>query len=114
MDRKIPELKPNYKKIFWDMIIKKNPGRLSEFEAYFNKPEFSVLDVIKINDKLFGEPADKETKQFNRQHLSYDKDSIIKMLAHQKKFNISNIQMEREFNISRNTISKWKKLFGEE
>ena len=112
MDRKVQELKPNYKKMYWDLILRKNPERLSEFKSYFRKREFSVLDVIKINEKLFGDVSDKDTKYFNSRHVSYDEASIIKILEHQKSNKASNVQMEREFNISRNSIAKWKKMFG--
>ena len=109
MDGQVQELRPNYKKIYWDLIIRKLPERLGEFENYFTKKQFSVLDIIKINNKLFAS-SDRATKEFNGRHLSYDKSTIKEILEYQEKNGLNNSQMEREFNISRNTIAKWKKM----
>ena len=109
MDGQVQELRPNYKKIYWDLIVRKIPERLNEFENYFVKKQLSVLDIIKLNNKLFSCP-DRKTKEFNGRHLSYDKNTIKEILDYQVKYSLNNSQMEREFNISRNTIAKWKKM----
>ena len=103
------ELRPNYKKIFEDIVEKKCPERLQEFNHYFSKENFTIMDVIEINDKIFG-LTDKDTMIFNQKHKSYDQETILQILAYQQKEKLSNIQLANHFNLSRNTVSKWRRL----
>lgn len=43
---------------------------------------------------------------------SYDKAYIMYILEQQTKFNLSDTEIARTFKMSRNTIAKWKKVFG--
>lgn len=54
---------------------------------------------------------DSETKNINKKHRSYSKSDIIKILNHQKKNQLNNSQLARHFGLSRNTVTKWKRLF---
>ena len=53
MDRKIHEVKSDYKRIFKDIIKKKFPEKIDSFQHFFEKEEFSVLDVITLNSLIF-------------------------------------------------------------
>lgn len=104
------ELRPNYKKIFEDIVMKKCPERLEEFNHYFKKENLTIMDVIDLNDKIFG-LKDKDTLNFNQQHKSYDRETILQILAYQDKEKLNNIQLANHFNLSRNTVGKWRKLY---
>lgn len=101
---------PDYKKIYTQILEKKFPNKKEEFIKTLQKEEFSSLDIIKINQKIFG-TSSKETKQFNQMHRSYNEKAIIEILTYQKRNNFKNSQIADHFKISRNTIAKWKKEF---
>ena len=102
--------RPDYKKIFKDIIIKKCPDRKDEFKYYLQKEQFSIMDVISLNSKIF-KLNDKKTLDFNQKHRSYDEPTILKMLSYQKKQGLNNIELANHFNLSRNTVAKWRKLY---
>lgn len=104
------DLKPNYKKIFEDIVVKKCPERFQEFNYYFNKENLTILDVIELNNRIFG-IKDRDTMSFNQQHKSYDYETIIEMLAYQKTEKLNNVELANHFNLSRNTVTKWKKIY---
>jgi hypothetical protein len=101
---------PDYKRIYRDIISRKFPHKKEECETILEKKIFSALDVITINNMIFGKENEK-SDDHNYQHRSYDKAAIIEMLEFQKKNNLSNSQLSKHTRLSRNTISKWKKLF---
>jgi len=100
---------PDYQKIYWDMILKQSPDRITEFSSFFEKKKICVLDVLKINNTLFSN-SDRETKMLNSRLVSYDETAIFEILEYQKKYNLSNAKIGEEFNVSRNTIAKWKRV----
>lgn len=102
--------KPDYKKIFEDIILEICPERQSELSYYLNKDNFSILEIIDLNKKIFGS-TDKETLDFNQRHKSYDSETILKILAYQEDQKLSNLQLANHFKLSRNTVSKWKRLY---
>lgn len=102
--------RPNYIKIFEDIIANKCPERRAEFSLYLNKETLSIIDVIKLNNKIFG-ISDKETSDFNQKHRSYDTQAILEMLNYQKQQNLNNVQLANHFKLSRNTVSKWRRLY---
>jgi len=104
------DFKPNYKKIFEDIVLKKCPQRYQEFEYYFNKENLTILDVIEINNRIFG-LKDKLTMSFNQQHKSYDYETILEMLTYQQTEKLNNVELANHFNLSRNTVSKWRRLY---
>lgn len=103
-------IKPNYQRIFEDMITKKCPERKEEFRHYLRKKQFSIMDVITLSSKIFN-LKDKETLIFNQKHKSYDEQTILKMLAYQEKEMLNNIELANHFNLSRNTVTKWRRLY---
>lgn len=98
--------KPNYKKIYNDYILKNIPEKLSEFDFFFQKEDISSLDVIKINKIIFGNGGG------SIKNRSYDKTDILFILNHQKDKNLNNSQLAAHFNLSRNTVARWRKLFS--
>ncbi|AZB27394.1 helix-turn-helix domain-containing protein [Chryseobacterium bernardetii] len=104
--------KPDYKKIYKDILDLKYPEKEAGCRKILNKKELMPIDIIKLNQIIFG-IGNKEIKSFNQQHKSYDKKSINAILDHQKKYELNNIQLAKQFNLSRNTVSRWKKLFSD-
>ncbi|RLJ32224.1 hypothetical protein CLU97_1673 [Chryseobacterium sp. 7] len=101
---------PDYKKIYKDMIIMKYPDKLTLCKNILEKENLSILDVIHLNELLFDSTL-SDSKIINQRLRSYDKNSILEILAYQKKKGLNNIQLAKHFNLSRNTITKWKRLF---
>ncbi|PWN66561.1 transposase [Chryseobacterium oncorhynchi] len=110
MDRQIQKkiLKPDYKRIYNDLIDRKYPEKKIEFKSMLEKKTLSTLDIIKLNQRIFGE---KEDFILNQKHRSYDKTAILEILDYQKINKLNNKQLALKFNMSRNTIGKWKKIF---
>jgi len=98
----------NYKKIYQDILEMKFPEKREQCFSLLNKKELSILDIINLNQKIFGK-SDKQTDIFNQRHKSYDKSAILKILEYQKVNNLNNTELAKHFKLSRNTISKWKK-----
>lgn len=103
--------KPHYKKIFIDMILYKFPEKKCIIQDFIFKKELSTLDIISLNEKLF-KNTDLEDTKFNQQHKSYDKDTIFSILDFQKENRMGNTELAKHFNLSRNTVTKWKQKFS--
>ncbi|MCS3529908.1 helix-turn-helix domain-containing protein [Chryseobacterium sp. JUb7] len=101
---------PNYKQIYCDIINRKHPNKKIACETILKKEEVSILDVIKLNNIIFG-MKDRETNTFDQQHRSYDEQSIKEILEYQEKNDLNNTQLANHFKLSRNTVAKWKKHF---
>ena len=99
----------NYKQIFNDILDTKFPYKKDDCLHLLNKEELSAIDIIRINKKIFGQ--NNENEILNQKHRSYSKSDILKILDYQKKHKLNNSQLANHFKISRNTITKWKKLF---
>ncbi|PIF45674.1 hypothetical protein CLU96_2683 [Chryseobacterium sp. 52] len=102
--------RPDYKRIYNDIIAEKYPHKSADCQGILEKKELSVLDIIKLNTLIF-DNKDKETKVFNNRHRSYNKSGILEILDYQKKNKLNNTEVASHFNLSRSTITKWKKLF---
>ncbi|MDR6919702.1 MULTISPECIES: helix-turn-helix domain-containing protein [Chryseobacterium] len=102
--------KPDYKRLYSDIIDQKYPEKKFECRKILEKGELSVLDIVSINRKIFG-ISDEETQTANQKYRSYKKSDIVQILDYQKKHNFNNSQLARHFKMSRNTIAKWRKLF---
>lgn len=100
---------PNYKKIYEDIIQKKCPEKYDQCASLLNKNEISAMDVLSLNEIVFGKT--NESQISNRKHKSYDYESIIKILDYQKKNGLTNVEISRQFDLCRSTVSKWKKNF---
>lgn len=100
---------PNYRLIFSDIIDIKYPEKRIACKHLLEKDDLSALDIIKLNTIIFGSSG-KEAESFNQKHRTYNQADIKQIIDYQKKNNLSNLQVSKEFKMSRNTISKWKKL----
>ncbi|PIF46284.1 hypothetical protein CLU96_3309 [Chryseobacterium sp. 52] len=98
---------PNYKKIYTDILNVKYPHKKEICADILSKRELLTIDIILLNQKIFNTDQKKE----NQKYRSYDKATIFKILDYQKKFSLNNTQLAKHFNLSRNTVSKWKKYF---
>lgn len=103
-------IKPDYKRIYQDILDKKYPDKKEECKVLLGKKELTLLDIIRLNEKIFG-TADKENETFNQQHRSYDRQAITEILDYQKKNKLNNSQLANHFKLSRNTVAKWRKMF---
>ena len=111
MDRKIQRLKPDYRRIYMDIIDRKNPGKKEECTSLLSKDELSVLDILELNRRIFGNVV-QNTEIANQRFRSYQESDILEILTFQKKNKLNNSQLAQHFKTSRNTIAKWKKLFS--
>jgi hypothetical protein len=115
MDKKIQERtlnKPDYKRIYQDMIQQKFPGKKELFSSVLEKQTLSFFDVLLLSNLVSGMQK-KDTITFNQMHKSYDQETIKDILEYQKKNKLNNSQIAIHFKLSRNTISKWKKNFDQ-
>ncbi|MGG5210029.1 helix-turn-helix domain-containing protein [Chryseobacterium sp. MIQD13] len=102
---------PDYNKIYIDLIERKFPEKREEFTYLLSKKIKNSLELIRINSAIFDCP-DKGNVFFNQRLRSYDKVSIKKILEYQETHRLNNQEAAKLFNVSRNTIGKWKKRFG--
>lgn len=102
--------KPNYHKIYSDIIYHKYPQKKLICQSILEKKELFVLDILKLNHLIFG-MSSRENVIFNQRHRSYSMSDILEILDYQKKNNLNNSQLANHFKLSRNTITKWKKHF---
>ncbi len=100
---------PNYKLIYSDLITKKCPERIGEFQSILSKDKLSFLDIINLNEKIF--QTKKAEQEDNQKYRSYSKSDILRILDYQKKHRLNNLQLAHHFRLSRNTVTKWRKLF---
>ncbi|MDR6462658.1 helix-turn-helix domain-containing protein [Chryseobacterium sediminis] len=103
-------LSPDYKLIYQDIISKKYPHKKAKCEDILNKKELSVLDIIRLNSLIF-DILHEDTFIFNQRLRSYDRSAILEILNYQKINSLNNTKVAQTFNLSRNTIAKWKKMF---
>jgi len=93
----------NYKKIFQDILDLKFPEKQELHTIVLEREIADFYDVLSLNKLIFGD-ENKENK-----HKSYDSSTIVKVLNYQKENNLSNVETAKKFNLSRNTVSAWKK-----
>ncbi|REC45394.1 helix-turn-helix domain-containing protein [Chryseobacterium pennipullorum] len=97
--------KPDYKKIYTDMINAHYPDKKQVCEPLLSKKELSIMEVIKINKLLIG-----GIKKESQKYKSYDNASIIEILDFQRMHGLNNSELANHFHLSRNTIARWKKM----
>lgn len=103
-------MKPNYHKIYNDLIEKKYPEKKEICEGILLKKQLSVMDIIELNRMIFSH-ENKEEIQLSQKHRSYDRLAIIQMLNYQKENGLNNTELAKHFSLSRNSVAKWKKIF---
>lgn len=96
---------PNYKRIYFDILNEKHAEKIPNCLPILNKKTLSATDIIKLNEIIFGK---KNTA--NQKHKSYDEAAILEILNYQKIHKCNNKELAKQFNLSRNTITKWKKM----
>jgi len=92
--------KPNYKKIYEEILKRK------KIKKKIND-KMSIKDIIEISKIISADNLEK-----NQKHKSYDLDYINYVLNDQLKHNYTNTEVANKYNLSRNTITKWKKNFN--
>ncbi|EJL70041.1 helix-turn-helix domain-containing protein [Chryseobacterium populi] len=106
-------MRPNYRKIFQDMLQLEHPDKLEDPKIReLLKKLNTTEEVLNFNDKLFKQS--KESLKNNQKLKTYDKKTMLKLLQYQKKHGFSTSYMSKKYKISRTTISNWKKTFEEE
>lgn len=98
---------PDYKKIYSEMIPDKFPDKSESCRSILNKKELNTMDIITLNTII----SRKDSKSYNQKLKSYDRHTIFEILDYQKKHQMTNVTAARHFNLSRNTLQKWKKIF---
>jgi hypothetical protein len=101
---------PNYNKLYKDILYLKFPEKIGELEHYLSREILLSIDVIKINNLMFG---NSENINYNQKLKSYDEESIRKILEFQEKNKLSNTSLSKMYRLSRNTISRWKSCFSD-
>ena len=99
----------NYQQIFRDILDTKCPEKKKVCILLLQKVNLSAMDIVKINTEIFG--ISRENENFNQKHRSYNKLDILKILDYQKKHRLNNSQLANHFGLSRNSVTKWKKMF---
>ncbi|MGK6344430.1 helix-turn-helix domain-containing protein [Chryseobacterium sp. DT-3] len=100
---------PNYKLIFTDILDQKYPQKKEYCKNILNKTEINELDVINLNQIIFGNKSKVST--INQKFKAYNKSTIVEILRYQTQNHLNNTQIANHFNLSRNTVSKWRKQF---
>lgn len=101
---------PDYIRIYSDMIHRKYPEKYEICKDLLSKKKLDALEVLTLNNRIFG--TGKRYPSVNGNYRSYDQKAILKMLDHQQKFKLSNIQLAKHFGLSRNTVAKWKTKYS--
>ena len=101
---------PDYKRIYSDIIKIKHPGKKDVCKAILAKNKLSALDIIELNRRIFG-TNNRSSRIISQKHRSYNKLDILEILNYQQKNFLNDSELAVHFQLSRNTIAKWKKLF---
>jgi len=102
--------RPDYQKIYSDLISRKFPEKKELCSHLLKKKIFCTLDVIKI-ERIICSFRDETKFVFDQKHKSYDEQTILEILNFGKVNGLSNIRLAEHFLLSRNTIMKWKKIY---
>ncbi|HAO27926.1 MAG TPA: transposase [Chryseobacterium indologenes] len=106
-------LQPDYHRIFNDILSKKNPVNKIACLKILEKKDLSALDVIKLNTLIFSYTERNTPSGIGEnKHRSYNKTDILYMLDFQKENGYNNSQISLYFRVSRNSIAKWRMIFG--
>ncbi|MGL5235460.1 MAG: helix-turn-helix domain-containing protein [Empedobacter falsenii] len=100
----------NYKILYTDIINDLYPTKLSLCQKILERKSLTILDIFELNQIIFGQEH-KINSVLNQKFKSYSKHDILFILDYQKQNRLNNSQLANHFNLSRNTVAKWKKLF---
>lgn len=95
------------------MISIKYPDKEPICQSILNKKEFTVLDIIRLNNLITG-TGNKTSLASNQKLRAYDRATVMQILEYQKKNGLNNTQLAKHFKLSRNSVAKWKKKYCEE
>ncbi|WP_375181388.1 helix-turn-helix domain-containing protein [Chryseobacterium sp.] len=109
MDKQILQVRPDYKKIYEDLINTKYPHKMEDCRKLLDREELSVLNILTLNKIIF-KSENEFSEKFNQKFRSYTKMDVLDILKYQKENELNNTQLARHFKLSRNTVAKWKKL----
>ncbi|WP_080779710.1 transposase [Chryseobacterium phocaeense] len=101
---------PDYKKIYSDIIERKFPHKQKECEKLLGKKTLSALDIVELNNRIFG-TKDQDFKKMNQKLRSYNESDILRILNYQRNYRMTNLQVAEHFGISKNTMTKWRRMF---
>ncbi len=96
----------NYNRIYKDLLTKKYPEKLDELKDILKQDTLSEFDVLFIDKTISPDHYGNSGKQ-----RSYCKTTILKILDYQSTHALNNTQLAQHFDVSRNTIAKWRCLF---
>ncbi|WP_228428141.1 helix-turn-helix domain-containing protein [Chryseobacterium oncorhynchi] len=104
-------ISPDYRQIYTDIIDEVYPEKKGNMQIN-NKMECieTVMDILTLNTLIFGS-SEQITESKSRKLRSYDQNSILKILEYQRKNKLNNITTAIHFKISRNTLTKWHRIF---
>ena len=101
-------IEPDYHNIFNDLIAQKDPDLKKECEMLLKKNKLSVLDIIALHKIIFRKGS-KDRGSENQKYKTYDQAAVVEILQYGQKHKLNNTHLAEHFNLSRNTIAKWKK-----
>ncbi|MBW7676183.1 helix-turn-helix domain-containing protein [Chryseobacterium chendengshani] len=106
-------MKPNYTKIYHDLLLEEYPEKLKDVKVRELLQKLNTSDeVIKFNEKLFEQS--KESLENNQKLRTYDKETMLKILMYQKEHGFSSSYISKKYKISRTTLTKWKRICEED
>jgi response regulator of citrate/malate metabolism len=95
------------------MLKEKQPEKLHDSKILHLLNNLNTMeDVLKINE-VVSDSSNKNSKN-NQQLKNYDKKTVLRLLQYQNKHNLSASFMSKKYKMSRTTIAKWWKMFGNE
>ncbi|MDN3707903.1 helix-turn-helix domain-containing protein [Myroides ceti] len=100
---------PNYNRIYEDLIKDMFPDKSNELLLLVTKKIENSLDVIELNEQLF-KKNNREKMEYNQRLKAYDVESIKAILKYQEDNFLTNSELASLFRLSRNTVTKWKKM----
>ncbi|WP_407404052.1 helix-turn-helix domain-containing protein [Chryseobacterium sp.] len=100
----------DYRRLYRDLISYKYPNKIEECRSILEKDNIIGFDILMLQKKLAFNFT-REDSISDQRYKSYDESTIKKILQFQEKNQLNNTQLALHFKLSRNTVSKWKKLF---
>lgn len=103
--------RPNYQQIYTDIITMNYPHLFPKCKHLLRKKNLSDLEILELNQIIFGTSKPVTQNSNPNKYKSYNKSTVLNILQFQKDNRYNNAQLSEHFNISKNTIQKWKKQF---
>ncbi|WP_068942965.1 transposase [Chryseobacterium timonianum] len=101
--------RPDYRIIYQDMLHKQYPEKINECNELLKKEDLDTADILELNRRIFPHIY-KSKEKCSQRHRAYNESDILRVLDYQKKNRLNNSQLASHFKMSRNTITKWKRL----